>query len=78
MVFGAAGGRTGRGRLMRGPVCIKEINYVTGLNGSTENLALPWHQLYALKVYAGDNHSGVAVWMQISLMQPEPRSDHSD
>lgn len=41
MVFGAAGGRTGRGRLMRGPVCIKEINYVTGLNGSTENLALP-------------------------------------
>lgn len=45
------GERLGGGRLMRGPVCIKEVNYVTGLNGSTESLALPWHQLYALKVY---------------------------
>jgi len=41
-VFGAAGGKDREGEANERPcLCIREINYVTGLNCSTESLTLP-------------------------------------
>lgn len=65
-------GRTGRGRLMRGPVCRKEINSVAGLRCSTGSLSLPWHRACIEGFHLRNKPSIGVLWMQMSLMQAAP------